>query len=127
MMPVLLQPRGKMEGSVWDLQQGMMSNPSASSHRPELKTWNAFHGEPKIQAAPRSNHPISSGATNVPQNVMPAAEHSRHRWGFDMENFADPSGPQASRISADGITSQRFNGVATKKTESEQPAGWAGF
>ncbi|XP_064971925.1 uncharacterized protein LOC135616550 [Musa acuminata AAA Group] len=120
-------PRDKMEGSVWDLQQGMMSNPSASSHRPELKTWNAFHGEPKIQAAPRSNHPISSGATNVPQNVTPAAEHSRHRWGFDMENFADPSGPQASRISAEGITSQRFNGGATKKTESEQPAGWAGF
>ncbi|CAL9772385.1 unnamed protein product [Musa acuminata subsp. burmannicoides] len=120
-------PRDKIEGSVWDLQQGMMSNPSASSHRTELKTWNAFHGEPKIQAAPRSNHPISSGATNVPQNVTPAAEHSRHRWGFDMENFADPSGPQASRISAEGITSQRFNGGATKKTESEQPAGWAGF
>ncbi|RZR99344.1 hypothetical protein BHM03_00028863 [Ensete ventricosum] len=72
-------PRDKIEGSVWDLQQGMMLNPSAASHRPELKTWNAFHGEPKIQAAPRSTHPISSGAR------------------------------------------------ATKKTESEQPAGWAGF
>ncbi|RRT78511.1 hypothetical protein GW17_00032300 [Ensete ventricosum] len=119
--------RDKIEGSVWDLQQGMMLNPSAASHRPELKTWNAFHGEPKIQAAPRSTHPISSGATNVAQNVTPAAEHSRHRWGFDMENFADPSGPQASRTSAKGITSQRFNGGATKKTESEQPAGWAGF
>ncbi|CAL9104094.1 unnamed protein product [Musa textilis] len=120
-------PGDKTEGSVWDLQQGTMSNRCASSHRPELKTWNAFHGEPKIQAAPRSNHPISSGATNVPQNVTPPAERPRHRWGFDLENFADPSGPQASRISAEGITSQRFNGGATKKTESEQPAGWAGF
>ncbi|XP_009395097.2 uncharacterized protein LOC103980417 [Musa acuminata AAA Group] len=100
-------PRMKIEGTVWELQQGMM-HPSPSP-RPETKTWNAF------------------GATNGHQNVMSAVNPSTDLWGFNLGSFTASSGSQISGSSAQGNASMRTNSGATKKADANQPAGWAGF
>ncbi|THU71364.1 hypothetical protein C4D60_Mb04t00620 [Musa balbisiana] len=100
-------PRMKIEGTVWELQQGMM-HPSPSP-RPETKTWNAF------------------GATNGHQNVMSAVNPSTDLWGFNLGSFTASSGSQISGSSAQGNASVRTNSGATKKADANQPAGWAGF
>lgn len=100
-------PRMKIEGTVWELQQGMM-HPSPSP-RPETKTWNAF------------------GATNGHQNVTSALNPSTDLWGFNLGSFTASSGSQISGSSAQGNASMRTNSGATKKADANQPAGWAGF
>ncbi|KAJ8485183.1 hypothetical protein OPV22_017668 [Ensete ventricosum] len=99
--------RMKIEGTVWELQQGMM-HPSPSPRR-EIKTWNAF------------------GATNGHQNVMSALNPSTDLWDFNLESFTASSGSQISGSSAQGNASMRTNSGATKKADANQPAGWAGF
>ncbi|RWW44357.1 hypothetical protein BHE74_00049908 [Ensete ventricosum] len=100
-----LQLRMKIEGTVWELQQGMM-HPSPSPRR-EIKTWNAF------------------GATNGHQNVMSALNPSTDLWDFNLGSFTASSGSQISGSSAQGNASMRTNSGATKKADANQPAGWA--
>lgn len=125
-MLVLLQPREKIEGTIWELQQGMMVNPPPQ--RPELKTWNAFDENPQNQTVPKSNFPVSLGATTNGHQNTASAEHSRDLRGSNLESFTSPSGLQLPRSSAPGNSSQRFSSpVIKKKADSDQPSGWAGF
>ncbi|WOL13966.1 AP2-associated protein kinase 1-like [Canna indica] len=116
-----VMPKEKIEETIWDLQQGMMANPSLSQ-RPDLKPWNAFAGKPQNQAVQMNNHPVSVGTTNGHQNVS-----SANSWGFNLDSFTSSSGPQVPRSTRQGNTPQMFNSGTTKKADSDQPAGWAGF
>lgn len=121
-MLVWWQPKDKIEGTVWELQQGMLAN-SSPSPSPEPKPWQAFSGEPKAQSR-------AAGTTNGHQNLakQSVTGPSSDVWGFNLESFtAAPSGVQVSRTSVQANTSQRFSGGGTKKVETSQPAGWAGF
>ncbi|XP_042376519.1 AP2-associated protein kinase 1-like [Zingiber officinale] len=110
----------KIEGTVWELQEGMMINP-CPLNKSEPKPWNAFEEEPKVQTAPIPI--LSSGSTNGNQNV---AERSRDLLSFNLESLVQ-SGSQVSWTSGQGTSSQRFDTRTTKKTGFDQPAGWAGF
>ncbi|KAJ6799898.1 putative serine/threonine-protein kinase [Iris pallida] len=125
--------REKIEGTAWDVQKGMLANsPSAS---PEPNKWQAFAEEPKAQATPtpKTVDPKSVRTSNGRRNSIkpPPANPAVDEWGFGHDSFkADPAtGSVISRGSAEGSrsTSQRFTGDETKKAESSQPVGWAGF
>lgn len=115
-------PKGKIEGTVWELQQGMLAN-SSPSPSPESKPWQAFPDEPK---APSRAARTTNGHQNLTKQSV--AGPSSDVWGFNLESLAAaPFGSQVSRTSAQANTSQRFSSGGTKKVETSQPAGWAGF
>lgn len=121
--------REKIEGTVWELQQGMVESSPSST---DSKQWQAFAEEPKQQTAtPRSVNSRSVRTTNGLRNTMKqqGATTSTGDWGFGQDSFkAAPSGgPEISRIPAGGSTSQRFGVNEVKKADGSQPAGWAGF
>ncbi|XP_072971555.1 protein kinase domain-containing protein ppk38-like isoform X1 [Typha angustifolia] len=120
------QQKEKIEGTMWELQQGMSSrsSPSPSS---ETKQWQAFP-ETKASPTPMSGHTRPVGAINRQQNVtrQSNAGPSNDSWGSGRESFAPPpSGAHISRTSVQGSSSQRFPTGVTRKVE--QPSGWAGF
>lgn len=121
-MLVWWQQKDKIEGTVWELQQGMLTN-SSRSPSPEPRPWQAFSGEPKAQSR-------AAGTTNGHQDLtkQSVAGPPGDVWGFNLESFtAASSGVQASRTSVQANTSQRFSSRGTKNVETSQPAGWAGF
>lgn len=120
--------RDKVEGGLWELQQGMFANSSASPS-PEPKAWQAFAEEPKAQPSPVSNHARSVWTASSRQNIttLSAAGPANDIWGFGLDSLASsPAGPQISRTCVQGNASQRFGGGG-EKVETSQPAGWAGF
>ncbi|MQM07958.1 hypothetical protein Taro_040811 [Colocasia esculenta] len=119
--------REKIEGSIWELQQGMLKQTSQSPS-PDSKPWQAFAEEPKSQPAGRTSHPKSVRTVNghlssKQLNTNPANDS----WGFEQDSFvAFPTNPQISRTTDQGSTSQRH--VSSEvKVDRNQPAGWAGF
>ncbi|KAK1287086.1 putative cyclin-dependent kinase F-2 [Acorus calamus] len=122
--------REKIEGTVWELQQGMFTTNSASPTPEEPKTWQPFADDRKPQPPSRMNHPksvrtINNGHQNKQSNT------TSDTWGFGQDGFtAVPSGSQISRTSDRGSSSQRMAGDIPNKIEAgrtSQPAGWAGF
>ncbi|TVU29467.1 hypothetical protein EJB05_21047 [Eragrostis curvula] len=122
------QRKEKIEGTVWELEQGMLaSNSSVPSS--DAKTWQAFP-EPKAQARPKVDH-STNGRQNLTKNTNTSP--SADMWGFGADNFrtspssAPSAAAQVSRPTAkgSGSSSQRFSTTAAKK--AEQPSGWAGF
>ncbi|XP_062219492.1 uncharacterized protein LOC133919197 [Phragmites australis] len=119
------QRKEKVEGTVWELEQGMLAS-NSSLPSSEAKTWQAFP-EPKAQARPKVDH-----ATNVRQSVTKNTNSgpSPDVWGFSADNFrtsssSSSSAAQINRTTAQGSSSQRFGTGAAKKVG--QPSGWAGF
>lgn len=120
--PSTATQREKIEGTVWELNQGSQNKNSAS---PDPKSWQPFaddskpkdnNSNPNRSARTRNGHQNNPNPTNM--------------WGFGTESFtASPvSSAQISRPTGEGNTSQRFGD--SKKMESQlasQPAGWAGF
>lgn len=124
-------PRREKIGSVWELQQGIFSE-SLATPSPDLKPWQAFAEEPKVQSTPKSLNPRSVRtvrAANGNRNTTSQTTYSTNEpWGFDQDGFkAVPSGSEVSRNSVQGNTSQRFGGGSETRVEPSQPAGWAGF
>lgn len=129
--------REKIEGTVWELQQGMFT--SSPSPSPEHKQWQAFAEQPKPQTAaasaptPRTIQPKSVRTPNGHRSSSikqpPASNTATGEWGFGHDSFrADPPGGSTiSRSPAEGSSSQRFVGGEAKKAEPSKPAGWAGF
>ncbi|KAK3119101.1 hypothetical protein QOZ80_9BG0713840 [Eleusine coracana subsp. coracana] len=123
------QRKEKIEGTVWELEQGMLASNSSSVPNSEAKTWQAF-SEPKAQARPKVDY-ATNGRHNLTKNTNPSP--SPDIWGFGDDNFrtspssASSASAHVSRPAAkgNGSSSQRFSTVATKKPE--QPSGWAGF
>ncbi|KAG1326789.1 AP2-associated protein kinase 1-like [Cocos nucifera] len=125
-------PREKI-GSVWELQQGMSAD-SPATPSPDPKPWQPFAEEPKVQSTPKSIHPRSVRTVRAANGGRDATKQTttysaNEPWGFDDDSFrAIPSGSGVSGTSVQGNTSQRFGGGGeTKKGETSQPAGWAGF
>ncbi|KAG9456693.1 hypothetical protein H6P81_001201 [Aristolochia fimbriata] len=120
--------REKIEGSIWELQQGMFATNSASSTA-ESNTWQAFSDESKPSPSLRSNLSKSVRSTNGHKNSQPAASSPFDNWGFGQDNFvATAAGSQISRTIGQGSHSQRFGEPKSLEPKQvSQPAGWAGF
>ncbi|XP_058203875.1 uncharacterized protein LOC131318085 isoform X1 [Rhododendron vialii] len=116
----------KLEGTVWELQQGLFGNTSSS---PESKQWQAFADNPKPQPMSMNDTPKSVRTRNGNQNKPATPSHSgSDKWGFGTDNFT--AVPTSSPISRPGneFSSQRFGEPKNIENKSaSQPAGWAGF
>lgn len=118
----------KIEGTVWELQQGFFDQSSPS---PDSKQWQAFAENPKPEALPTYNTSKSVRTRNGQQNKQ-AAEltSSANSWGFGTDSFkvVPAAGSKVNVPVGELNNSQRFR--ESKSTESKsdsQPAGWAGF
>ncbi|XP_077215533.1 uncharacterized protein LOC143850115 [Tasmannia lanceolata] len=124
------QQREKIEGSVWELEQGILEN--SSTPGTDSKPWQAFTDEPKPkpQSLSRNGPPRSVRTTNGRQHKQVAVSSGTdNTWGFGQDSFAaTPSSSQISRTPAEGNSSQQFSepkNIVNK--QASQPAGWAGF
>ncbi|CAL5057409.1 unnamed protein product [Urochloa decumbens] len=119
------QRKEKIEGTVWELEQGMLASNSKSASS-DAKTWQAFP-DTKTQARPKVDH-ATNGRQNLTKNTNQGS--STDAWGFGTDNFrtsaaAVSTASQINRSAAQGSSSQRFSAGVAKKVE--QPSGWAGF
>lgn len=123
-----IPPNEKIEGTVWELQQGFFDRSSPS---PDSKQWQAFAEDPKPQAMPTHNTSKSVRTRNGQQNKQAAELTSgANSWGFGTDSFkVVPAAGSKVNVSIGELNnSQRFG--ESKSTESKsdsQPAGWAGF
>ncbi|XP_059651805.1 uncharacterized protein LOC132299292 isoform X3 [Cornus florida] len=122
-------PPEKIEGTVWELQQGLFGTSSPSQ---DSKPWQAFAEDPKSQTTAMNYTPKSVRTRNGQQNKQAAGVTSGtdNTWGFGTESFtAIPTATsQISRPISDLKNSQRIS--ESKNIESKsasQPAGWSGF
>lgn len=124
----LSQRKEKVEGTVWELEKGMLAS-DCSSASSDAKTWQAFP-DTKSQARSKVDH-ATNGRQNITKTTI-SAPSSDGGWGFGTDNFRTPPPPaavstatQINRAAAQGSSSQRFSVGAAKKVD--QPSGWAGF
>ncbi|CAI9103203.1 OLC1v1001649C1 [Oldenlandia corymbosa var. corymbosa] len=127
-VPSTAPQKEKIEGTVWELQQGLFEQSSSSA---DSKPWQAFADDPTPQA-PVNINPRSVRTRNGLQNKQAAEVNSgANTWGFETENFrAVPStGPPRTNASPSETNhSQRFGEVKNlESNQASQPAGWAGF
>jgi AP2-associated kinase len=120
-----MQRKEKIEGTVWELEQGMLASNSKSASS-DAQTWQAFP-DTKTQARPKVDH-ATNGRQNLTKSTNPGP--SPDAWGFGTDNFrtsaaAVSTAAQINRATAQGSSSQRYSTGVVKKVE--QPSGWAGF
>lgn len=124
-------PNEKVEGTIWELQQGFFERNSSSS---DSKQWQAFTDElkPHTNVIPTNNAPKSVRTLrNSPQKKQVAGGTSgANPWGFETDAFKviPASGPNINNIPVEINNSQRFG--ESRSVESKlgsQPSGWAGF
>ncbi|AQK92406.1 serine/threonine protein kinase 3 [Zea mays] len=115
------QRKEKIQGTVWELEQGMLAIASnSSSASSDAKTWQAFP-DTKTQARPKVDH-ATNGSQNITKNTTSGA--SPDAWGFGTDNFRTPATTlrattQINRAAAQRSSSQRFNaGVAKSQSRS---------
>eukprot|EP00261_Vitis_vinifera_P026253 XP_010659600.1 PREDICTED: probable serine/threonine-protein kinase DDB_G0276461 isoform X2 [Vitis vinifera] len=121
-------PHGeKIEGTVWELQQGKSDSPA-----PDSKPWQAFPDELKQHQPLSRDNTSKSVRTRNGHHNKPATEATSgpETWGFGTESFtATPAASSSfSRPTVGGNNAQLFGD--SKRIESKpatQPAGWAGF
>ncbi|XP_010265881.1 PREDICTED: probable serine/threonine-protein kinase DDB_G0280111 isoform X2 [Nelumbo nucifera] len=119
--------REKIEGTVWELQQGLFANSSPS---PDSKPWNAFSDDTKPQPSLKNNTPRSVRTTNGRQKKQaPDESHGLETWGFGSDNFtAVPSSTQVTQTSSQVHSFERIgDSRSVERKKASQPAGWAGF
>lgn len=126
---LLLQRREIIKGSVWELQEGLLTN---NSPGPACESWKAFTDEPEVQPLSGNNQPRSVRTLNGHQKNKKAPVNSSadDKWGFSQDAFtAIPASSQMSLSSGRGSNSQQFSHQKSveNKQKSTQPAGWAGF
>eukprot|EP00262_Sarcandra_glabra_P018385 TRINITY_DN6578_c1_g4_i1.p1 TRINITY_DN6578_c1_g4~~TRINITY_DN6578_c1_g4_i1.p1 ORF type:complete len:366 (+),score=77.33 TRINITY_DN6578_c1_g4_i1:1216-2313(+) len=131
------QQREKIEGSVWELQQGMFGNTNTPrTPSPDSKSWQAFAEQPQPQPLSKSISKSNQArsvrtATNGHQNKSSTRSSGADNWGFGQDNFtAVPvtTGSHISKTSTHGNNSMRFNDSKNMENKpASQPAGWAGF
>ncbi|KAL8495928.1 hypothetical protein ACS0TY_019881 [Phlomoides rotata] len=127
--PTIPHPNEKIEGTVWELQQGLFDRASPS---PDSKQWQAFSDDPKPQTVPTNNFPKSARTRNGQQkNQASEVNSGANNWGFETDSFkVVPSA--SSKVSVpvgDLNNSQRFGESKSSgnKLVESKPAGWAGF
>uniref|UniRef100_A0A453NYN0 non-specific serine/threonine protein kinase n=1 Tax=Aegilops tauschii subsp. strangulata TaxID=200361 RepID=A0A453NYN0_AEGTS len=114
------QRKERIEGTVWELEQGMLSG-NSSAPSSEAKTWQSFP-EAKAQTRPKVDH-ATNGRQNLTRNTN--AGPSPDAWGFGTSSGSNATATQMNRTNAQGSSSQRLSMGAAKKVD--QPSGWAGF
>ncbi|TKW40027.1 hypothetical protein SEVIR_1G218800v4 [Setaria viridis] len=121
------QRKEKIEGTVWELEHGMLASNSKSASS-DAKTWQVFpETKTQAQARPKVDH-ATNGRQNLTKSTNPGP--SPDAWGFGTDNYrtsaaAASTATQINRTTAQGSSSQRFSTGVAKKVE--QPSGWAGF
>ncbi|RCV07077.1 hypothetical protein SETIT_1G215100v2 [Setaria italica] len=121
------QRKEKIEGTVWELEHGMLASNSKSASS-DAKTWQVFPDtKTQAQARPKVDH-ATNGRQNLTKSTNPGP--SPDAWGFGTDNYrtsaaAASTATQINRTTAQGSSSQRFSTGVAKKVE--QPSGWAGF
>ncbi|GAA0152834.1 non-receptor serine/threonine protein kinase [Lithospermum erythrorhizon] len=119
--------REKIEGTVWELQQGLFDQGTPS---PDPKLWNAFSDNPKPQTTSTNDLPKSVRTKNGhPTRQSPEVNSQSSSWGFESESFtAIPTATSQINVPGSNLggNSKRFGENRDKMTAS-QPAGWAGF
>ncbi|XP_019187035.1 PREDICTED: probable serine/threonine-protein kinase DDB_G0280111 isoform X2 [Ipomoea nil] len=118
--------RETIEGTVWELQQGLLNQSSSS---PDPSAWQAFadDGPKPLTTPPPSNTPRSMRTrNNQPPNTQ---DSTASAWGFGTDSFtAVPSATSQMNASfSDRNNSQRFGDKRVDNKSASQPAGWAGF
>lgn len=121
-----MQQREKVEGTVWELQQGLYDKNSPS---PDTKPWKPFVSDPSSQTSMDSTP--KSVRTKIGQQNKQAAEVSSgaKSWDFGTEGFtAVPAASSSiSGTSKELNSSKRFGDSKGGSKSTAQPAGWAGF
>uniref|UniRef100_A0ACD5YW67 Uncharacterized protein n=1 Tax=Avena sativa TaxID=4498 RepID=A0ACD5YW67_AVESA len=114
------QRKEKIEGTVWELEQGMLAG-NSSLPSSDAKTWQAFP-EAKAQARPKVDH-ATNGRQNLTRNKNTGTSSDAR--GFGTSSVSTAAAAQINRASVQGSSSQRFSAGVAKKVD--QPSGWAGF
>lgn len=116
----------KVEGTVWELQQGLFDKSSPSAHS---NSWQAFPEDPMAAMTTMNNTRKSVRTRNGHQNKQ-AADQVTPSWGFGTDSFTavPTSSPQLGTVPSELNYSQRFGEPKNIESKSaSQPAGWAGF
>ncbi|KAJ4970664.1 hypothetical protein NE237_003763 [Protea cynaroides] len=128
LQPATPPQREKIEGTVWELQQGMVVN---SAPNPDSKSWQPFPEEPKPQPVQKNNTPRSVRTVNGRENKQASTNSpTSQTWGFETDSFraVPTTSSQISRTSGPVNNSQRFGDAkSVESKKAAQPAGWAGF
>ncbi|KAL1802560.1 hypothetical protein ACET3Z_031207 [Daucus carota] len=120
-------PREKVEGTVWELQQGLFDKNSSS---PDTNSWKPFVSDPIPLTASTDSTPKSVRTKNGQQNKQDAEVSSGAKtWGFGTEGFtAVPAASSSiSGTPKELNSSKRFGDSKAGTKSTTQPAGWAGF
>ncbi|KAL6964814.1 non-specific serine,threonine protein kinase [Sarracenia purpurea var. burkii] len=122
------EQREKIEGTVWELQQGLFDN---NTPTPEPNPWQAFSDDSKSQTMSMNSTSKSIRTKNGPQNKMATQVLSgSDTWSFGTESFTavPATTSRASRSSNELNNSERFGEPKNLGNKlASQPAGWAGF
>ncbi|KAJ7949102.1 Serine/Threonine kinase family protein [Quillaja saponaria] len=126
----LSQPREKIEGTVWELQQGRSDQRKTRNSEP--KSWRAFPEEPKPQQSLSADNTAKSVRSRSGHQNRQAAQLTSefYTWGFATDSFtAVRAGSlQNQKPISGGNTSQCFGEAKTLDGKSAtQPTGWSGF
>ncbi|CAA0827137.1 Protein kinase superfamily protein [Striga hermonthica] len=116
----------KIEGTVWELQQGLFGRGESPS--PDSKQWQTFADNPKPQTVPADTPPRSVRTKNSQQQKNQVAE-GVSSLGFGADTFKVALAA-SSKINTGGFNNSQGFGGESKSTKSKfeaQPAGWAGF
>lgn len=122
-----LPQREKVEGTVWELQQGLYDENSPS---PDTKPWKPFDNAPSPQTSSTDGTPKSVRTKNGPQNKQAEEVSSGAKsWGFGTEGFTAVPAASSSIFgtSKELNSSKRFGDSKVGSKSTTQPAGWAGF
>ncbi|XP_010257449.1 PREDICTED: actin-regulating kinase 1-like isoform X2 [Nelumbo nucifera] len=118
--------REKIEGTVRELQQGILAS---SSPIPDSKPWRAFFDETKPQTPPKSSSPRSVRTTNGHQNKQaPSGRHGPETWNFEPNSFKEfPSSTQVTQYGQVLNFQLVADSKSVERKQASLPAGWAGF
>lgn len=118
-----LMQKEKIEGTVWELQQGLFDQSSPSS---DPKPWQAFADDQTLQT-PLNNTPKSVRTKNGHHGrQVNEANSVSNTWGFGTEKFS--AAPNSSARISDMNNTQRLSEMKNAESKQpSQPAGWAGF
>lgn len=113
----------KIEGTVWELQQGLFNQSSPS---PDPKPWQAFADEPTPQTSVDGTPKSVRTRNGHHGRQVNEANSVSNTWGFGTDKFS--AVPNASPLISDMNNSQRLSEMKNAESKQpSQPAGWAGF
>ncbi|XP_027163429.1 probable serine/threonine-protein kinase DDB_G0280111 [Coffea eugenioides] len=120
-------PKEKIEGTVWELQQGLLDQSSTS---PDPRAWQAFADDPPPLTSVNSNSRSVRTRNGRQTNHVSEVNSGANTWGFGTDNFkaAPAASSHINAHTVEATNSQRFSERKDiESSQTSQPAGWAGF